>query len=134
MRPTTKAVHLGRPPREPDQPFNTPITMASTYVAGGDLEYGRYGNPTWSAFEAALGALEGGRCLVYSSGMAAITSLLDLVALGDKVVVPRHSYNGTLVSLGDLELRGRLTTTLVDITDTAAVAQACEDRPPVGFG
>src|SRR4029079_16313627 len=104
-----------------------PITMASTYVAGGDLEYGRYGNPTWSALEAAIGALEGGRCLVYSSGMAAITSLLDLVALGDKVVVPRHSYNGTLVSLADLELRGRLKATLVDVTDTAAVVAACED-------
>src|ERR1700761_9353977 len=61
MRPTTKAVRLGRPPHEPDQPLNTPITMASTYVAGGDLEYGRYGNPTWTAFETALGELEGGR-------------------------------------------------------------------------
>ncbi len=107
--------------------------MASTYVAGGDLEYGRYGNPTWTAFEDALGALEGGRCLAYASGMAAITSLLDLVALGDKVVVPRHSYNGTLVQLGDLELRGRLTTTLVDITDTASVVDACEDAALVWF-
>src|SRR3954452_20496628 len=127
LRPDTVAVHAGRPPHEPDQPLNAPITMASTYVAGGDLEYGRYGNPTWTAFETALGALEGGRCLAYASGMAAITSLLDLVALGDRVVAPRHSYNGTLVSLGDLELRGRITTTLDDITDTAAVAKACED-------
>ena len=107
--------------------------MASTYVAGGDLEYGRYGNPTWAAFESALGALEGGQCLTYASGMAAVTSLLDLVALGDKVVVPRHSYNGTLVQLGDLQLRGRLTTTLVDITDTAAVVEACEDAALVWF-
>ena len=50
---------LGRPPHEPDQPFNTPITMASTYVAGGDLEYGRYANPTWTAFEDALGDARG---------------------------------------------------------------------------
>jgi cystathionine gamma-synthase len=131
--PSTVAVTAGRPPHEPDQPLNAPITMASTYVAGGDLEYGRYGNPTWTAFESALGELEGGRCLVYSSGMAAVTSLLDLVALGDKVVVPRHSYNGTLVSLGDLELRGRLTTTVVDITDTASVVAACEDAALVWF-
>src|SRR6187402_565141 len=116
LRPATIAVTAGRPAHEPDQPLNQPLVMASTYVAGGDLEYGRYGNPTWTAFEDALGALEGGRCLAYASGMAAVTSLLDLVALGDKVVVPRHSYNGTLVSLADLELRGRLTTTLVDIT------------------
>jgi cystathionine gamma-synthase len=133
LRPATTAVHAGRPPHEPDQPLNAPITMASTYVAGGDLEYGRYGNPTWSGFEDALGALEGGRCLAYASGMAAVTSLLDLVALGDKVVVPRHSYNGTLVSLADLELRGRLTTSVVDLTDTAAVVAACEDAALVWF-
>jgi cystathionine gamma-synthase len=133
LRPATLAVHTGRPPHDPDQPLNAPITMASTYVAGGDLEYGRYGNPAWSAFEEALGALEGGRCLAYSSGMAAVTSLLDLVALGDKVVVPRHSYNGTLVSLADLELRGRLTTTLVDVTDTDEVVAACEDAALVWF-
>ncbi len=65
--------------------------------------------------------------------MAAVTSLLDLVALGDKVVVPRHSYNGTLAQLGDLELRGRLTTTLVDVTDTEAVVAACEDAALVWF-
>ena len=35
--------------------MSTPITMASTYVAGGDREYGRTGNPTWQAFEEALG-------------------------------------------------------------------------------
>jgi cystathionine gamma-synthase len=130
---STVAVTAGRPPHEPDQPLNVPITMASTYVAGGDLEYGRYGNPTWTAFEDALGALEGGRCLAYVSGMAAVTSLLDLVALGDKVVVPRHSYNGTLVSLADLELRGRLTATLVDITDTDEVVAACADAALVWF-
>ena len=133
LRPATTAVHAGRPPHEPDQPLNAPITMASTYVAGGDVEYGRYGNPTWSAFETTLGALEGGHCLAYASGMAAVSSLLDLVALGDKVVAPRHSYTGTLVTLADLELRGRLTTTLVDITDTAAVVEACADAALVWF-
>ena len=49
--------------------------MASTYVAGGDVEYGRYGNPTWTAFEDALGALEKGRCLAFSSGLAAVATI-----------------------------------------------------------
>ncbi len=44
-QPATVAVTAGRPAHRPDQPLNTPITMASTYVAGGDLEYGRYGEP-----------------------------------------------------------------------------------------
>lgn len=126
-RPATVVVHAGRPPHEPDQPLNPPITMTSTYVGGGDLGYGRYSNPTWTAFEDALGQLEGGRCLTYATGMAAVTALLDLVAVGEKVVVPRHSYNGTLVSLGDLELRGRLTHTQVDIADLDAVAAAVDD-------
>ncbi len=127
MRPATQAVHLGRPPREPDQPLNTPITMASTYVGGGDLEYGRFGNPTWTAFEDALGALEGGRCLAFSSGLAAVATILDLVASGEKVVAPQHAYNGSVMLLGDLESRGRIRVQLVDTTDTAAAVAACED-------
>ena len=101
--------------------------MASTYVAGGDLEYGRYGNPTWTAFEEALGALEGGRCLAFASGLAAVATVLDLVGQGAVVVAPRHAYNGTVMQLADLEARGRLTARLVDITDTEAVVAACED-------
>ena len=127
MRPATQAVHLGRPPHEPDQPLNTPITMASTYVAGGDLEYGRYANPTWTAFEDALGGLEGGRCLAFSSGLAAVATILDLVGQGQKVVAPAHAYSGSLMQLADLEARGRIVAELVDITDTAAVSAACED-------
>ena len=127
MRPATQAVHLGRPPHEPDQPLNSPITMASTYVAGGDLEYGRYANPTWTAFEDALGALEGGRCLAFASGLAAVATIYDLVGAGKKVVAPRHSYNGSTMQLADLESRGRVTVELVDITDTEAVIAACAD-------
>ncbi len=127
LSPATRAVTVGRPPREPDAPLNVPITMASTYVAGGDVEYGRYGNPTWTAFEDVLGSLEGGRCLAFSSGMAAVTTVLDLVGHGAKVVAPRHAYQGSIMSLADLEARGRLRAELVDIEDTAAVVAACQD-------
>ncbi len=123
----TLAVTVGRPPHEPDEPLNEPITMASTYVAGGDREYGRYANPTWTAFEEALGTLEGGRCLAFSSGLAAVGTLLDLVGHGGVVVAPRHSYNGTIMQLADLEARGRLRAHLVDVTDTDAVVAACAD-------
>jgi cystathionine gamma-synthase len=127
LKPSTLAVTAGRPPHEPDEPLNTPLTMASTYVAGGDREYGRYGNPTWAAFEDALGELEGGRCLSYSSGMAAVSTVLDLVGHGAKVVAPRHAYQGSVMMLADLEARGRLVASLVDVTDTEAVVAACED-------
>jgi cystathionine gamma-synthase len=125
----TIVVHAGRPPHEPDQPFSTPITMASTYVGGGDLEYGRYANPTWHAFEEALGALEGGRALAFSSGLAAASTILDLVGHGALVVAPRHAYHGSIGQLGDLEARGRLEATLVDIADTDAVVAALDQSP-----
>ncbi|MFC6153452.1 trans-sulfuration enzyme family protein [Nocardioides yefusunii] len=127
LHPSTVAVTAGRPAAAPDAPLNTPITMASTYRAGGDVEYGRFGNPTWSAFEDALGQLEGGRALAFSSGLAAVSTVLDLVGQGGKVVAARHSYNGTVMQMADMEARGRLTCVLVDITDTEAVVAACED-------
>ena len=127
LRPATLAVAAGRPPHEADQPLNEPITMASTFVAGGDREYGRYGNPTWAAFEEVLGALEGGRALAFSTGMAAITTVLDLVGQDALVVAPHHAYNGSTMAMADLESRGRLRTRLVDVSDTDAVVAACED-------
>ncbi|GAB2751358.1 trans-sulfuration enzyme family protein [Nocardioides pakistanensis] len=127
LRPATSVVTSGRPAHAPDNPLNEPITMASTYVAGGDVEYGRYGNPTWSAFEDALGTLEGGRALAFSSGLAAVATVLDLVGHEQKVVAPRHAYNGSILQMADLEARGRISAALVDISDTAAVRAACED-------
>ncbi|RYU12307.1 trans-sulfuration enzyme family protein [Nocardioides iriomotensis] len=127
LRPGTVAVTAGRPPHEADNPLNAPITMASTYVAGGATEYGRYGNPTWAAFEEALGALEGGRALAFSSGLAAVSTLLDLVGSGQKVVAPRHAYLGSIHQMADLEARGRITAELVDVTDTESVVKACAD-------
>ena len=95
----------GRFEHRPDAPLNMLIVMASTYVAGGDLEYGRYGNPTLTAFEDALGALEGGRCLSFASGLAAVATVLDLVGNDALVVAPQHAYNGTVMQLGDRAAR-----------------------------
>lgn len=127
MRPYTRVVHTARPARTPDQPLNPPITMASTYVAGGDVEYGRYGNPTWTALETAIGDLEGGRCLTFASGLAAVATVIDLVGSEQTVVAPRHAYTGTIMQLADLESRGRIKVHLVDITNTAEAVAACAD-------
>jgi cystathionine gamma-synthase len=127
LKPATRAVHAGRPPHEPDEPMSVPLTLASTYVAGGDREYGRTGNPTWQAFETALGDLEGGRALGFSSGLAAVATVLDLVGHGATVLAPRVSYSGTLLQLADLESRGRIRTRLVDVEDTDAFVAACDE-------
>lgn len=119
LEAATKLVRVGRPAEEPDAPLNPPIVPASTYVAGGRSEYGRFGNPTWSAFEAAIGALEGGQGCAFGSGMAAAHAALSLLPRDAVVVAPADVYSGTL---GVFHQRGH--TRLVDISDTDAVLRA----------
>jgi cystathionine gamma-synthase len=126
LDPSTVAVVAGRPAAVADAPFSEPVTFASTYRAGGDLEYGRYGNPTWTAFETAVGALEGGQALAFSSGLAAISAVLSLLPEGAVVVAPESAYTGTTAQLQERAVAGRATLRLVDVADAAAVAAAAE--------
>ncbi len=127
LSPATLAVTAGRPPAEPNAPLNTPLVLTSTFVASplearpGDLGYARWTNPTWEAFEQALGALEGGRALLFSAGMAAVAAVVDLVPDGGRVVVPTAAYNGTLTLLSELSERQRVEVVPVEIADSDAV-------------
>ncbi|WP_106536038.1 trans-sulfuration enzyme family protein [Haloactinopolyspora alba] len=122
--PATRLVTGGRPAHTPDAPLNEPVTFASTYHAGGDIGYGRYGNPTWSAFEDVLGDLEGGRALAFSSGLAGSSAVLSLLPDGGTIVAPECAYLGVLDQMRQLETLGRATLVQVDITDTAALTAA----------
>lgn len=126
LAPATIAVTAGRPAPAPDAPLNPPIVISSTYHAGGPIGYSRFGNPTWEAFEQVLGRLEDGAALLFSSGMAAVSAVLDLVPAGGIVVAPVHAYNGTLALLDDLEHTGRLQVRLADVTDLEAVSAASQ--------
>lgn len=124
----TVVVAAGRPPRERDEPVNPPIVMSSTYFGTGALDdgdrgYGRYSNPTWDPFEEALGQLEGAALpgLLYASGLAAVSSALSLLPAGGALVMPTHSYSGSLVMASELAEKGFLELRLVDIADTDAV-------------
>lgn len=121
----TLAVMVGRGPRVADAPLNAPVVFAGTYHAGGPVGYGRDGNPTWSALEEAIGALEGGRALAFASGMGAVTAVLECLPAGARVVVPTESYIGTRAFLADRAGSGRFEATAVDVTDTAATLAAC---------
>ncbi len=124
LAPASILVSAGRQPRVPGAGLNAPLELTSTYVADGPVNYARRGNPTWSAFEDALGALEGGSALVFSSGMAAIAAALSLAPEGAVIVAPIHAYNGTGAILESLEKAGRATVRRVDISDTTAVIAA----------
>jgi len=100
--------------------------MSSTFRHGGDQLYGRDDNDTWLALEEVLGELEGGTALVFSSGMAAISAVLETLPIGSTVVVAEGAYNGTRKWCTDAAGRGRLGMRLVDVTDTAGVVAASD--------
>ena len=122
----TVVVRAGRPPVVPGQPLNAPIVPASAFHAGGDIEYAREMAPTTTDFEQALGALEGGTAIAYSSGMAAANAMLDLVPMGGVVVAPSAAYTGVAVRLRELAAIGRIDLRIVEVDDTPAVAAACD--------
>jgi cystathionine gamma-synthase len=124
---STKAVSAGRPPRVPDSPLNAPIVPASSFYAGGVLEYAREAAPTSEALETALAVLESGQhAIVYSSGMAAANALLDLVPPGGAVISSSATYTGVRVRLEELHARGAIALTQVGVEDTGAVIAALD--------
>ncbi|HTP07782.1 MAG TPA: cystathionine gamma-synthase [Anaerolineae bacterium] len=97
----TLAIHAGQAPDPATGAVMTPIYQTSTYVqsAVGEhqgYDYARTGNPTRTALEACLAALEGAQYgLCFASGMAAIDTLLRLVKPGEHVLASNDVYGGT---------------------------------------
>ena len=110
--PSTRSVHAGLPPARQGEPFLPGPVLASAYhLAGDDVHsapgYLREGNPTWQAYERALGELEGGEVVIFSSGMAAASAVLLAAAPGDVLVAPVDGYYGVRVLAGGhVEQRG----------------------------
>ncbi len=128
----TLAVTAGRPPAEPNQPMSVPVVMSSTFVSSdqeprpGDAGYGRWGNPTWTALEEAVGVLEGGQAVSFSAGMAAVSAVLALVPLGETLVIPLGAYSGTTQLARQLAASGLLKLREVQVSDTDAVIEALD--------
>ena len=108
--PSTLAVHAGEPRQKPGHALATPIIQTATFTFTDTqelkdhfdgkierVEYGRYGNPTQRIAETKLAALEGaGDCLLFASGMAAMTTtLFAMLSRGTHVVVTDDSYRRT---------------------------------------
>ena len=118
---STRAITAGRPHRAGDSPLNAPISLNSTFTAGGPIGYGRYGNETWSATESAISAFEGGSSLIFSSGMAAISAAFSILPWGASVVASHEGYSGVMTLLNQYSQSGRLKVSLVDLSKTQDV-------------
>jgi cystathionine gamma-synthase len=119
LAPATRVVALGREAVAPGGQVGAPLVLSSTYHAGSDVVYARSGNPTWSAFEEALGDLEGGDALVLASGMAAVTAALSLLPHGGTVLAPEAAYNGVVSTLAAREAEGSAVVRRVDVLEGA---------------
>ena len=122
LHPETLAISRGRPPHLAGEGINLPISLNSTFVAGGPINYGRTGNETWQPLEDAISALEeASSTLLFSSGMSAITAVFSLLPHGAPVVASHEGYSGTMSLLKRHHKDGRLEVRFVDITDTKEV-------------
>jgi len=133
LHPATLTVHAGNEADPATGAVAPPIHLATTFrhgpsgerVAG--YEYQREGNPTNDRLRAALKALEGGEeALTFASGMAAMTTLLESLPAGSRVLFPDDCYSGLRMLFSEfLPERGLIVET-VDMSDPAAVRAACK--------
>lgn len=136
----TRALHAGRQPDPATGALVTPIVQSTTYIQdhvgqAGVHAYSRVSNPTVSALESRLGALEEAPPAVcFASGLAAETTLfLSLLKSGDHVVLGEAIYGGTVRLIRQVLAGFGITATFVDISDAENVRRAITPRTRLVF-
>jgi cystathionine gamma-synthase len=133
----TLAVHAGQDFDPTTGAVIPPVHFSSTYAQDGigglrgGFEYGRSGNPTRTALETQLAAIEGGRHgLSFASGLAAEDALLRAVLVpGDEVLLGSDVYGGTYRLIARILGPWGIGVRVVDMSDLATVEAALEERP-----
>jgi cystathionine gamma-lyase len=127
----TRAIHAGQTPDPSTGAIMTPIYATSTYVQQSPgihqgFEYSRSQNPTRFAYERCVADLEGGsRAFAFASGLAATSTVLDLLDSGSHVLAGDDLYGGTFRLFERVRRRSAgLDFTFVDMSDEAAVERA----------
>ena len=126
--PSTRAVWAGRPAARQGTPLLPGPVLAAPFHLRGPTDsapygYGRDGNPTWTALEEALGALDGGEAVTFSSGMAAVSAAALRLRPGDRLVATRDGYPG-IRELAAQRLEPAGVHVRFVPTDTAALVEA----------
>ncbi len=130
MKFATKAVHAGQAPDPATGAIMTPIFQSTTFVQASPgkhqgYEYARTGNPTRTALEANLAALEGaGHGICFASGMAATDAVVRLLKAGDHVVASDDLYGGTYRLFTQVFARFGMEFSFVDLANPEAVEGA----------
>lgn len=127
----TLAIHAGQAPDPSTGAVMTPIYATSTYVQSSPgehqgFEYSRSHNPTRFAYERCVAALEGGtRGFAFASGLAATSTILELLDAGSHVIAMDDVYGGTYRLFERVRRRSAgLDFSWIDLTDAAAFEAA----------
>lgn len=129
---STSCVH---PPRRVEDPMGAivpPLYLTSSFAHPGvgqstGYDYSRLQNPTREVLEDTVRELEGGDdCLAFSSGMAAISCLMELFSPGDRLVASWDLYGGSIRLFDSVSAKNGAEVDRVDTTDLDAVAAALE--------
>jgi cystathionine gamma-lyase len=132
MRFETQAIHVGQEPDPTTGAVVVPIYQTSTYAQAGPgdhkgYEYSRTQNPTRTAYESCLAALDGGaHALAFGSGCAAASTLMNCFRSGDHVVVSDDVYGGTFRLFDKVYRQYGLDFTFVNTSDLDAVRRAIQ--------
>jgi cystathionine gamma-lyase len=130
MRFDTLAIHAGQEPDPTTGAIMTPVYLTSTYVQAGPgehkgYEYSRTKNPTRTALEGCLAALEGARFgFAFASGLAATDALMHLLDAGDHVVCSDDVYGGTFRIFDKVFKRLGLSFSFVDLSKPGTLEAA----------
>ena len=123
----TKAIHVGNEPDELTGAVIPSIHTSSTFQQEAvgvhkGYDYSRAGNPTQSRLEANIASLENGKYgIAFSSGMAAISSLFQLLKKGEHVILGRNVYGGTYRLVVDVLQKHGFEFSFVDFRDLGKV-------------
>ena len=126
----TLCIHAGQEPDPVSGAVMTPIVLSSTFFQKGPAQhsgydYSRAGNPTRTALESCLAALEGGKHgVAFGSGCAATTTILLTLKSGDHVVTSDDVYGGTFRIFDKVMKDFGIEASFVDMTDPARVREA----------
>jgi len=130
LRPETLCIHAGQSPDPVHGAVMTPIVLSSTFAQDGpggykDYDYSRAGNPTRTALEGCLAALEGAKHgVAFGSGCAATTAVLLGLKSGDHVLCGDDVYGGTFRIFDKVMKQWGLDATFMDMSDLAKVKAA----------
>ena len=135
---STKAIHKGQAPEKLYGSVSLPLYLTSTFrqkeFAEYEYDYSRAGNPTRTNLEKNIASLEeGSQAIAFSSGMAAISSIIHLLSSGDEIIFTSNVYGGTYRVMENIYKKFSIKSHWVDTTDLSILRKTINQNTKMIF-